>query len=47
MKRILIGLTVLAATVYCTAAEKNVKFQFKQKKDDAYSYISTVEEDVY
>ena len=47
MKRILIGLTVLAATVYCTAAEKSVKFQFKQKKDDAYSYISTVEEDVY
>lgn len=29
------------------AAEKAVKFQFKQKKDDAYSYISTVEEDVY
>ena len=28
-------------------ADKGVKFQFKQKKDDAYSYVSTVEEDVY
>lgn len=47
MKKALILITLLASSIYCTAAEKSVKFQFKQKKDDAYSYISTVEEDVY
>lgn len=47
MKRTINGFFIFICILLSAQAEKGIKFQFKQKKDDAYSYISTVEEDVY
>ena len=45
-KLIILSLLFLSISINIFG-ESGVKFQFKQKKDDAYSYISTVEEDVF
>ena len=47
MKKTLTSIILLTAVIFCLNAESGKKFEFKQNKDDAYSYISTVEEDVY
>ena len=47
MKKKLTSIILLMAAIFYVNAESARKFEFKQNKDDAYSYISTVEEDVY
>lgn len=47
MKKTISLIFLLTATVLYLNAQAAKKFEFKQNKDDAYSYISTVEEDVY
>ena len=47
MKKTLTSIILLTAAIFCLNAESGKKFEFKQNKDDAYRYLSTVEEDVY